>query len=192
MTSDSNHAAIDSVFRLVDREIWVITAAAGDSRGGLIATWVSQVSLAAENPVVLIGLAPNHFTSELIDSSGCFAMHLFAGDQARIALPFALGSGRDHDKLAGVEHFQASTGAPILTDCLAWLDCRVFHRMPTGDRTFYWAEVIEGKRNRDDSALRESQLIAACTPDELTALKENRVADIDSLEPGRMKWRRSL
>jgi flavin reductase (DIM6/NTAB) family NADH-FMN oxidoreductase RutF len=32
----------DALFRLVDREVWVVTSAFESSRGGLLATWVSR------------------------------------------------------------------------------------------------------------------------------------------------------
>ena len=63
-----NNAQVESIFRLVNREIWIVTAADGERRGGLAATWVSQASIDRDKPVVVIGIAPNHFTAELIDA----------------------------------------------------------------------------------------------------------------------------
>ena len=57
---------------------------------------------------------------------------------------FGLRSGRDADKLAGLSMTTATTGSPILTDALGWLDCRVEARLDTGDRTVYLAEVVRG------------------------------------------------
>ena len=67
---------IEEVFGIVDREVWIVTATDGTRRGGLVATWVSQASIDREHPVVLIGIAPNHFTAELIDASRAFGLHL--------------------------------------------------------------------------------------------------------------------
>ena len=64
--------SIDEALRLVDREIWVVTAAAGERRGGLVATWVSAASIDAKRPVLLAGLAPNHFTTELVQAGNVF------------------------------------------------------------------------------------------------------------------------
>mgnify|MGYP002087204098 CR=1 FL=1 len=60
---------IDALLRLVDREVWIVTAAAGGKRGGLTATWVAQASIDRERPVILAGLAPNHFTTELVEGT---------------------------------------------------------------------------------------------------------------------------
>src|SRR5436190_17382603 len=116
---------IEQLFHLVDREIWIVTAVAEQRRGGLVATWVMRASLDPEAPLVVVGLAPNHHTTELVLSSGAFALHLLTQEQLELVWRFALGSSRDRDKLAGLATTAGETGAPILADCLAWLDCRV-------------------------------------------------------------------
>ena len=91
----------------------------------MVATWVSAASIDPETPTVLIGLAPNHFTTELVAQSGGFAVHLLDVRQHELVWRFALASGRDTDKLAALDHKAGATGSPILAECLAWLDCHV-------------------------------------------------------------------
>src|SRR6187200_3766706 len=93
-------AEIDSLLRLVDREVWIVTAVAGGKRGGLTATWGAQSSIDRERPVILAGLAPNHFTTELVEEGQAFVAHLLAESQAGLAWDFAKDSGRNRDKLA--------------------------------------------------------------------------------------------
>src|SRR5215831_15768169 len=95
-------AAIANVFAQLDRELWLLTAAAGDRRGGLIATFVSQASIVPEMPRVLVGLARQHHTWGLVEAAGAFALHLLAEDQLDRVWRFGLESGRDGDKLAGL------------------------------------------------------------------------------------------
>src|SRR5829696_10406770 len=92
---------VEAALRLIDRELWIITAAHGDRRGGLLATWVSAASIDPERPILLAGIGPNHFTAELVQSNNAFAAHLLRLDQIELAWNFASGSGRDRDKLAG-------------------------------------------------------------------------------------------
>src|SRR2546425_12370950 len=100
MTTDKTDQ-IDAALRLIDREIWIVTAAHGKRRGGLVATWVSSTSIDRQRPVLLAGLAPNHFTTELVQSSKAFAAHLLRPEQTELAWNFARDSGRDRDKFAG-------------------------------------------------------------------------------------------
>jgi hypothetical protein len=32
----------------------------------------------------------------------------------------------------------------VLTDCLAWFDCRVFARYDAGDRLYFWGDIVAG------------------------------------------------
>jgi len=213
--SAADFAAIDAALRLIDREIWVITAAAGERRGGLVATWVSSASIDRERPVLLAGIAPNHFTAELVQASGAFAAHLLRPDQSAVAWNFAAGSGRDRDKLASQAFSRGQTGSPILADCLAWFDCHVFARYDAGDRLFFWADVVgasvvgtlrvpslaiddpipnDGTPTRSAGApvpatLREHAFIAALTDDQRRQLLADRTADLAVHRPLYESWR---
>jgi len=196
----------EDVFRLVDRDIWIVTAAAGTRRGGMVATWVSQSSISAERPVVVLGAAPNHFTTELIEKSGRFALHLLHEEQTAVALNFAIGSGRDRDKFDGVqlqsrdearrdvrdEARGNSQAPPLLATCLAWLDCHVFAHLETGDRTYYWANAPAGAVHAAAPPLRQNALIAAATAEQREALKQNRIEDAALGEPRHDAWRHAL
>ena len=51
------------------------------------------------------------------------------------------------DKLASINWRAAGCGAPILDDCLAWLDCRVVATHVVGDHTLFIGEVVAGGAN---------------------------------------------
>jgi flavin reductase (DIM6/NTAB) family NADH-FMN oxidoreductase RutF len=183
--------AIEQVFRLADRQVWIITAAGGtdglstrDARhGGLVATWVSKSSLDPRRPTLSIAIAANHFTRELIDASGAFAAHLITASQVDLAWRFGLGSGRDRDKLAGVAWSAGPTGSPRLADCRAWLDCRVYDRHDGGDRIYYWADVVAGAADGSGEPLTESRLIALADDAQKAQLRREMAADIDLQRP---------
>ena len=76
-------------------------------------------------PRVLIGLARQHYTWELVEASGAFALHLMGEEHLEWVWRFGLQSGRDQDKYAGLVFHTAASGSPLLRDALGWLDCRV-------------------------------------------------------------------
>lgn len=207
--------SIQDVFRLVDREIWIVTSisraahpskdaaekAANDSsvvrsssRGGLVATWVNQASIDSHHPSVIIGIAANHFTAKLIDASSAFGLHLLRPEQTDVAFNFAIGSGNDRDKLADVASRSVETGSPILDDCLAWLDCQVYYRFNGGDRIYYFADVVASEIAESSNArpMTESQLVAAATDSQKTALKESLDSDVIKQRPKYREWREQL
>ncbi|MGC4003824.1 MAG: flavin reductase family protein [Pirellulales bacterium] len=178
LSPQAERQSIEQIMKMVNREVWIVTSASVERRGGLVATWVLQASLDPERPVVVTGIAPNHYTSELIEKSQAFALHLIGANQIPLAMNFAIGSGRDRDKLAGLETMTVKTGAPILRDCLAWLDCKLLNRYDTGDRVYYWADVVAGgrtlaSRDNENPPLREQELFAAATAEQKQALRES-------------------
>src|SRR5687768_4588975 len=140
-----DHAAAEALFAQTDRELWLVTARAGSRRGGLIATFVCQASLPPELPRVLIAIARQHYTWQLIEESGAFALHLIGEQHLDYVWRFGLASGRDIEKLAGLTVLEGATGSPLLQDSLGWIDCRVEARFDTGDRTAYLAEIVQAR-----------------------------------------------
>jgi flavin reductase (DIM6/NTAB) family NADH-FMN oxidoreductase RutF len=195
--SAANLEQADSLLKLVDREIWLVTAAHQGQRSGLTATWVSQVSLDRQRPVLLAGLSPRNFTTELISNSGLFAAHLVPHELVPLAYRLAASSGRDSDKLTDVELLADATppelNVPVIAAARAWFICRVFQKLPTGDRVFFWADVIAAGENPPANAatslLREQAFIGALSLDERKHLKSLRDADALALRPVATEWR---
>jgi flavin reductase (DIM6/NTAB) family NADH-FMN oxidoreductase RutF len=185
---DPATARLDSVLKLIDREVWLVTSAANGRLGGLIATWVSAASINPERPVVLIGLAPTHFTAELVASSGRFALHLLHERQIDLVWRFALASGRDTNKFDGLAYQLSSGGAPIVSDCPAWLACRVIARYDAGDRLFFWADAEDGALSDPGMPLREKRMLELATAEQKAAIVAARNADIGVLAPLRQAW----
>lgn len=183
---------VDKLLRLIDREVWILTAAVGERRGGLLATWVSVASIDPQRPVLLAGIAPNHFTAELVQQSGRFVAHLLQPAQAALAWNFANGSGRDRDKFAGLATKNTPGNAPQLMDCLAWFDCRVFSRYDAGDRLFFWADVVVAGESGQGAPLREQEFIRSLTDEQRKSLLVSRSADVAWQQPQHEAWRSSL
>lgn len=173
---------------MADKPLWLVTAASGRRRGGLVATFVQPASIDVNDPRVVVGLAPNHYTTELVLAGGGFGLHLIGMDQLALAWRFALSSGRTGDKLAGCWWCPGASGAPLLAECLAWLDCRVIDRWDIGDRLFFLAQVLAGKRIAAGRPLTDADLLQAATPEQLAALSAGREADLDIQRPLREAW----
>ncbi len=70
-----------------------------------------------------------------------------------VAIHFGKQSGREVDKFRNVPYFTERTGAPILQDCLAYLDCRVVAAYPGGDHTIFVGQVEEAEIGENASPL---------------------------------------
>lgn len=187
---DTLLSAADQVFARIDRELWVVTSGTGERRGGLIATFISNASLVDSLPRTLLALAKQHHTRHLIDDSRAFGLHLIAARQLDWVWNFGLGSGRDRDKLAGYSVEYAATGVPLLSDALAWLDCRVETTLDTGDRTVYIAEVLAARTGGDEPPLTMRELLRIAPAERLRDMDEMRQRDSEIDAQAILEWRR--
>ena len=169
--------AAATLFAWMDREIWLVTAQAGDKRGGLIATSVNQASIVPDLPRVSITLAHQHHTWELVEASGVFALHLLGADNLDLIWRFGLESGRNVDKLDGLLPKSSGLGSPLLSGTIGWLDCRIEARLDVGDRTVYVAEVVQGEVTNFAQPLMMTRLMELASPSQLTRLQRDRHLD---------------
>ncbi len=186
MTDDT---APSTLFACLDRELWLVTARAGDRRGGLIATFVSEASIAPDHPRLIVGLARQHHTWDLVEASGAFALHLLGENQLDWVWRFGLKSGRTGDKFEGLEVQSAATGSPVLDGAVGWLDCRVESRLDTGDRTIYLAEAVQSEVTHFAPPLTLKRLMQMAPPDRLRELQRQRHLDADVDAAAIQTWR---
>jgi flavin reductase (DIM6/NTAB) family NADH-FMN oxidoreductase RutF len=184
--------AASTLFAWLDREIWLVTAQAGGRRGGLIATFVSQASIAPDLPRMLLGVAKTHHTWALIETSGAFALHLLGEEQVELACRFGLDSGHDVDKLANLKFHEGVTGSPLLETAVGSLDCRVETSLDTGDRTVYLAEVVQAQVRQFGPPLMQKRLMQLAPPDQVSELKRRLQQDGQRDAYLIREWRRQL
>lgn len=170
-------AAAFDVLSLLDPPLWLVTAQDGERRGGLIATLVKPASIVPRYPRMLVGLAQQHFTHELVTASRHFVLHLLGEEQLDLVWRFALDSGRTVDKLAGLEVRTTATGCPCVTAALAWLECRVESEFSIGDRTLYVAEVLAAGQERLAPLLTQQRMLKLATPEQRQALQTQMAQD---------------
>jgi len=107
---------------------------------GLTANAVASVSL--EPPLILVCVERSADTHNCITAAGFFSVNILESNAERIARRFSAWEvGKKFDGLA---FHNEVTGAPVLDDALAWIDCRVWAEHDGGDHTIFIGEVLAG------------------------------------------------
>ena len=104
----------------------MITSAAGGRRNVMSAAWVGPLDF--DPPKVMVVIDKKAYTRELIEASGEFVLNIPCRAIARKVIAAGSSSGRDCDKLASLDLRTADAswvGAPLLDECVAWLECKV-------------------------------------------------------------------
>lgn len=112
--------------------------------GAFIGITVSAFCLASlEPPLVLVCLhADSQVLDAILDGSKSFAVTILSGKQELLADMFAGRAPRPDPAFRMIPHRTIVTGAPVLTDGLAWLDCRLSTATPAGDHTILVGTVV--------------------------------------------------
>ena len=130
--------------------VTIVTSRAGDTIHGMTVSAFTEVSL--EPPLVLVCAEKSSNTHPVIAEGGVFAVNILARNQAALSDKFA--SKRDeHLRFEGVDWTTAETGAPILADTVAALDCRVHAAHDSGDHVIYLGEVLWTRYDPDKPVL---------------------------------------
>ena len=106
---------------------------------------IGGASIVPERPRVLVQIYKTNHSHEMITKSGAFALNFPRAGQLDWITDFGMRSGREDDKLAGVEYSAGKTGSPLFADCWGWLDCEVVNAMDGGDLTCFLADVVDGR-----------------------------------------------
>jgi len=117
-----------AAFRLAMREfangVALITATHREQRSGCTAT--SFCSLSLEPPTLLVCIARTSSTLAVLRAAKAFGVNIVAGAHEGLAERFAGRHGvKGAARFTGAEWMTLATGAPLLTDALACMDCTV-------------------------------------------------------------------
>lgn len=124
----------------------VVTMGRGGAKveNGLTVSWMSQVSF--DPPMLMVAVDKLHYSLDLLRSTKNFCVNLLGEDQIALAGRFAKQATTGDDKLSDVAQRPAESGAAILSDAVAYLDCEVISMVEAGDHVLVIGRV-------DDAAL---------------------------------------
>jgi flavin reductase (DIM6/NTAB) family NADH-FMN oxidoreductase RutF len=123
----------------------------GERRNGMTLNWATQVSFDPK----WLGVAVEHgaFTHELIGAGGVFSLNILDRDDRAIVRKFTkpvevdLG-GRT---LNGFPYLDGpATGAPVLAQSVAYLECEVRQPVEIGNHTLFLGEVVNAAFLKDE------------------------------------------
>jgi flavin reductase (DIM6/NTAB) family NADH-FMN oxidoreductase RutF len=129
--------------------VTLVTIRSGDRVHGLTVSAFASVS--PEPPLVVIMIDHQHGAWALLEQEGAtFAVNVLGEDQRELSERFAWSP--DDVRFDAGRWTTAVTGAPVLEDALAWLDCTIFARQPAGTHTLYVGHVEQCATPRGDAA----------------------------------------
>lgn len=122
--------------------LYVVGSAAGGQRNLMTLNWATQVAFEPK----LLGISVEHgaLTHRLIHESGAFALSIVDREDRAIVRKFTKPVEEEPEgTLNGFEVRAARTGAPVLAQAAAWVDCEVRQEVEVGGHTLFVGEVVD-------------------------------------------------
>ena len=101
----------------------------------------------------MLGVRADTAAWEKIQSDGVFVANALGQDQKTLAQTFFKAPVAEGNQLGGFEFRLGVTGAPILKDAIAFLECRVVETLEPGDHLVVIGEVVEAGVRSEKPAL---------------------------------------
>ena len=103
--------------------------------------WVTQASF--KPPLVAVGVKTDSQIHDIIKTAGNFALNVLGNGQQGTAYSFFKPAERDGQKISGEPFHAGSTGAPVLENTPAFVECRLVTTVEEGDHSIFVGEVVD-------------------------------------------------
>ncbi len=125
--------------------MYIIGSRKGDRFNGQIANTVFQIT--SEPPTVAVSINKSNLTHEFITDSKVFtASVLCQGTPLSFIGRFGFKSGRDTNKLEGVDYKIGETGAPVVIEnAVSYIEARVIKEVDMGTHTIFIGKIVNAE-----------------------------------------------
>ena len=130
--------------------LYVVGSRDGDRRNAMTLNWATQVSF--DPKLIGIGVEKDAFTHELIAAGRVFSLCTVAREDRAIVRKFTKPVEVDlsASTLNGFAFHNGVTGAPILDQAPAYLDCELRQEVDCGGHTFFIGEIVDAGFGADE------------------------------------------
>ncbi|MEW5795189.1 MAG: flavin reductase family protein [Candidatus Zixiibacteriota bacterium] len=143
---------IRKVLAKLEYGIYVVSMGSGPTGNAFTASWLTQVS--SEPPMIVVAIHNQHRSARLLNERDGFVVNLLGRGAEGVAKTFYGPAEAGHDRLKDVATSPApKTGCPIIPGAIGFLDCRIVKRVPCGDHTAFFGEVLAAELSGDTEIL---------------------------------------
>ena len=105
------------------------------------------IQITSEPVTVAVSINKKNLTHDYIQSSGVFSASIITQEAPLSFIgQFGFKTGRDTDKLAGINYKKGATGAPVVLDnCNAYLEAKVLQSVDAGTHTIFIGQLVEAE-----------------------------------------------
>ncbi len=134
-----------NALRKIGYGMYLVGSKNGEKLNAQVANTVFQIT--SEPPTIAVSINKKNLTHEFIAGSGVFSVNVLSEETP---LPFigrfGFRSGREFNKLEGVQFKTGTTGAPLITEnAVACLEAKVLNSVDAGTHTIFIGEMVNAE-----------------------------------------------
>ena len=132
--------------------LYVVGSRSGDRYNLMTLNWATQVSF--DPKLVGIGVEKEAYTHQLIAEGGVFSLNILSREDRAIVRKFVKPVEVDAAArtLNGFAFHDGPSGAPVLDQAVAFVDCQVRQPVDCGGHTFFIGEVVAAAFQADEES----------------------------------------
>jgi flavin reductase (DIM6/NTAB) family NADH-FMN oxidoreductase RutF len=110
----------------------------------------SFTSISIDPPMIVVTLAKNTRTHDLVQDSGKFGVSLLSVEQFDLSDKFAGRVPEGENRFEGIDVFYLSTDIPLINGGLAWVECEVVQVFDLPASTMFIGQVTASKTSEGE------------------------------------------
>ena len=138
---------INQVTWKIPNALALVGSRSGDEWNAMTTSWITQVSM--EPVLVGIGVDNSSITHRLISEGGAFSINLWSAADTRTFVKFSKPARREGNSLNGRPVREGTTGVPIFTEAVAWMELTVHSSTDFGTHTLFVGEIVDAGLDAD-------------------------------------------
>ena len=133
--------------------MYIVGSHKGDKLNAQVANTVFQIT--SEPPTVAVSINKNNLTHEFIKASRVFSASVLCQSTPLSFIGnFGFKSGKDVDKLKGVNYKTGQTGSPLILDnTTAYLEAEVIQDVDVGTHTIFIGRIVAAEILNEDPCM---------------------------------------
>ena len=142
MRETGTRETLGQALGLIPSGIFIVTAVRDTVRSAYVGSWIQQAAF--DPPAITVAINKTRPLLRLLEPGRGLGVNILGRRQAPLYARFEAGFTLADDPFVGVPIDAAITGAPILREAFAYLDCQVRTLVDAGDHRVVLAEVLVG------------------------------------------------
>jgi len=178
----TTEVSVSGAYRLIHPKLAVLLTCADKEGNANIITLAWTMPVSMNPPLIVVSISPRRHSHKMIEETGEFVINVPTMEIVKETLFCGRKSGKNLDKFKETKLTPLpakSVKVPIIKECVAHLECKLYKQIPAGDHTLFIGEIQKAYADEDlfsdEYNLAKAKLIFHVGGNRFTTANDNAV-----------------